>query len=175
MSRQAAPVAAMTAMSARSWTTATPRRSSEAASQPDGGVLRPGGRKLTERLLGLAGVPNVDVVELAPGLGCTAASILDLGPASYTGVDSDPDAVAAVRRVVGSAAQLVEADAAETGLGGEYADLVIGEAMLTRRPRTPSSLRLPEFCVLAVGMPFMNWGLFRKMYPKISKLKSAKD
>lgn len=75
-------------------------------------VLRPGGRELTERLLGLAGVPNVDVVELAPGLGRTAASILELGPASYTGVDSDPDAVAAVRRVVGSAAQLVEADAA---------------------------------------------------------------
>ena len=94
-------------------------------------VLRPGGRELTERLLGLAGVPNVDVVELAPGLGRTAASILELGPASYTGVDSDPDAVAAVRRVVGSATQLVEADAAETGLGGESADLVIGEAMLT--------------------------------------------
>lgn len=94
-------------------------------------VLRPGGRELTERLLGLAGVPNVDVVELAPGLGRTAASILELGPASYTGVDSDPDAVAAVRRVVGSAAQLVEADAAETGLGGESADLVIGEALLT--------------------------------------------
>ncbi|MGO3458017.1 MAG: SAM-dependent methyltransferase, partial [Corynebacterium casei] len=30
-------------------------------------VLRPGGRELTERLLCLAGVPNVDVVELAPG------------------------------------------------------------------------------------------------------------
>ena len=94
-------------------------------------VLRPGGRELTERLLGLAGVPNVDVVELAPGLGRTATSILELGPASYTGVDSDPDAVAAVRRVVGSATQLVEADAAETGLGGESADLVIGEALLT--------------------------------------------
>lgn len=94
-------------------------------------VLRPGGRELTERLLGLAGVPNVDVVELAPGLGRTAASILELGPASYTGVDSDPDAVAAVRRVVGPAAQLGEADAAETGRGGESADLVIGEALLT--------------------------------------------
>lgn len=35
------------------------------------------------------------------------------------------------RRAVGSAAQLVEADAAETGLDGESADLVIGEAMLT--------------------------------------------
>ncbi|MGO1800785.1 MAG: hypothetical protein ACTH03_10820, partial [Corynebacterium casei] len=37
-------------------------------------VLRPGGRELTERLLCLAGVPNVDVVELAPGCGLRCAA-----------------------------------------------------------------------------------------------------
>lgn len=94
-------------------------------------VLRPGGRKLTEKLLDLSGIPNVDVVELAPGLGRTASRILELKPASYTGVDSDPVAVSAVRRVVGPDAQLIEADAAETGLADESADLVIGEAVLT--------------------------------------------
>lgn len=88
-------------------------------------------RRLTDELLELSGIPNVDVVEPAPNLGRTPGRILELTPSSYTGADSDPDAVAAVRRVFGLRAKLIEADAAETGLADESADLVIGEAMLT--------------------------------------------
>lgn len=94
-------------------------------------VLRPGGRRLTEQLLAAAGIGGSDVVEFAPGLGRTAARIVTLAPESYTGVDSDPAAVASTRRVVGSTARVIERDAADTGLPAGYADVVIGEAMLT--------------------------------------------
>ena len=39
-------------------------------------VLRPGGRELTERMLTDADLTGADVLELAPGLGKTARSIL---------------------------------------------------------------------------------------------------
>ncbi|MEO7121524.1 MAG: methyltransferase domain-containing protein [Lacisediminihabitans sp.] len=94
-------------------------------------VLRPGGVELTTKLLQHAGISGADVVELAPGLGRTAVDIAAHSPLSYTGVDSDPDAVNTVRSVVGEHAVVVVADAAETGLPSESADVVIGEAMLT--------------------------------------------
>lgn len=94
-------------------------------------VLRPGGRGLTESLLRSAKIPNADVVELAPGLGKTAALILQDGPRTYTGVDEDPDAVASTSAVVGDRGTVFEAAAAQTGLVDASADLVIGEAMLT--------------------------------------------
>jgi SAM-dependent methyltransferase len=94
-------------------------------------VLRPGGARLTDALLADAGVQGADVVELAPGLGRTAAQILAAGPASYTGVEQDRSAADLVRAVVGPRGQVVTSDAAQTGLPAQSYDLVVGEAMLT--------------------------------------------
>lgn len=94
-------------------------------------VLRPGGRGLTESMLRSAQIPGSDVVELAPGLGKTAALILENGPRTYTGVDEDPDAVASTSAVVGEGGTVVEAAASQTGLADASADLVVGEAILT--------------------------------------------
>jgi SAM-dependent methyltransferase len=94
-------------------------------------VLRPGGAGLTKTLLSRADVAGADVVELAPGLGRTARDILARRPRSYVGVDRDPDAAEAVRRLVAERGTSVVADAASTGLPENSADVVIGEAMLT--------------------------------------------
>lgn len=94
-------------------------------------VLRPGGRALTDELVRAADIPNAEVVELAPGLGLTARRILELGPAGYRGVDSDPVAVETVAKVVGERGTVVNARAEQTGFDAESADLVFGEAMLT--------------------------------------------
>lgn len=94
-------------------------------------VLRPGGAELTTRLLRDAALAGVDVVELAPGLGRTAAEIVAIGPRSYRGVDSDPAAVRTVQPIVAALGEVHTADAAQTGLPAASADVVIGEAMLT--------------------------------------------
>ena len=56
-------------------------------------VLRPGGRELSEWMVHASTVTGKRVVEFAPGLGLTASLLLDESPSSYTGVDSDPEAV----------------------------------------------------------------------------------
>ena len=94
-------------------------------------VLRPGGVELTRTLLLRAEVTGADVLELAPGLGRTAAEILPRRPRTYVGVEGDPDAADAVRRVVAGRGEVRVADAAATGLPDASADVVIGEAMLT--------------------------------------------
>ena len=94
-------------------------------------VLRPGGAALTDSLLTRARLSDVDVVELAPGLGRTARRILQWTPRSYVGVDRDAEALAAVREVVGDRGTAVVADASATGLPDASADVVVGEAMLT--------------------------------------------
>jgi len=94
-------------------------------------VLRPGGVELTRRLLSRADVAEADVVELAPGLGRTAAEIIDRHPRSYVGAEQDPDAARAVRSIVGGYGDVRVADAADTGLPDASADVVLGEAMLT--------------------------------------------
>jgi SAM-dependent methyltransferase len=95
-------------------------------------VLRPGGIELTRGLLERAGLPNSDVVELAPGLGRTATEILAHQPRSYVGAEKDPDAAGNVERLVGEhGGQVLVADAAETGLPDGSADVVIGEALLS--------------------------------------------
>ena len=94
-------------------------------------VLRPGGVELTHRLLALADVGNSDVVELAPGLGRTAAEIIDRHPRSYVGAEQDPDAARAVRSIVSGHGDVRVADAADTGLPDASSDVVVGEAMLT--------------------------------------------
>ena len=94
-------------------------------------VLRPGGVELTRTLLVRAAVADADVLELAPGLGRTAAEILARGPRSYLGAEADPDAANRVRGVVAGHGEVKVTDAAHTGLPDASSDVVIGEAMLT--------------------------------------------
>jgi SAM-dependent methyltransferase len=98
-------------------------------------VLRPGGVELTRTLLARAELTDADVLELAPGLGRTAAEILARRPRSYVGAESDPDAANVVRGVLGELASgngaVRVTDAAATGLPDASTDVVIGEAMLT--------------------------------------------
>ena len=98
-------------------------------------VLRPGGVELTRTLLAHAELTDADVLELAPGLGRTAAEILARSPRSYIGAESDPDAANVVRGVLtelgsGNGAVRVT-DAAAIGLPDASTDVVVGEAMLT--------------------------------------------
>ncbi|MGY5765152.1 class I SAM-dependent methyltransferase [Brachybacterium sp. DNPG3] len=94
-------------------------------------VLRPGGRAMTRAMLRAADLRGSDVVELAPGLGRTAADIMRARPAGYVGIEQDADAVRLVQRVVGERGTVRQADAADTGLPDGSADVVLGEAMLT--------------------------------------------
>ncbi|MDU5232229.1 class I SAM-dependent methyltransferase [Actinomyces sp.] len=94
-------------------------------------VLRPGGLKLTNRMLDAADLSGKKVLEFAPGLGRTATLMLERGIASYTGVDQDPDAAARVQATVGPRGTVVNANAQDTGLESESVQVVVGEAMLT--------------------------------------------
>lgn len=98
-------------------------------------VLRPGGKKLTERMLANADIAGKDVVEFAPGLGLTTRAILERDPKSYRGVDRDPQVVDIISKLTSEKASIpascVQRDAADTGLESNSADVVIGEAMLT--------------------------------------------
>lgn len=94
-------------------------------------VLRPGGAQLSQQMLDDVPIAGADVVELAPGLGRTATEILGRRPRSYLGVEADESAVALTKSVIGTAGDVVEADAAATGLPSASADVTIGEAMLT--------------------------------------------
>lgn len=98
-------------------------------------VLRPGGKKLTERMLANTDIAGKDVVEFAPGLGLTTRAILERGPKGYRGVDRDPQVVDIISRLTSEKATIpascVQRDAADTGLESSSADVVVGEAMLT--------------------------------------------
>lgn len=99
-------------------------------------VLRPGGKKLTNWMIDNANPTNKRVVEFAPGLGITAAEILDRNPKTYTGVDQDPDAATATtlstkQARLGIPTEVINGVASDTGLPAGSADLVLGEAMLT--------------------------------------------
>lgn len=98
-------------------------------------VLRPGGKKLTGRMLANADIAGKDVVEFAPGLGLTTRAILERDPKSYRGVDRDPQVVDIISKLTSEKATIpascVQRDAADTGLESNSADVVIGEAMLT--------------------------------------------
>lgn len=98
-------------------------------------VLRPGGKKLTERMLANADIAGKDVVEFAPGLGLTTRAILERDPKSYRGVDRDPQVVDIISKLTSEKATIpascVQRDAADTGLESNSADVVTGEAMLT--------------------------------------------
>lgn len=99
-------------------------------------VLRPGGVEMTHQLLaGLDVSQGDDVIEVAPGLGATTRLLLASDPASYTGVDRDPDAAGLVGDLLdGPARRIVHASAQDTGLSDQSADVVFGEAYLTMQP-----------------------------------------
>jgi uncharacterized protein (DUF2249 family)/SAM-dependent methyltransferase len=107
-------------------------------------VLRPGGAELTRAVLARAEVTDADVVELAPGLGRTAAQIIAQRPRSYVGVEQDPDAARAVRAIVGGHGSVQVADASSTGLPSGSVDVVIGEAMLTMQADTTKNAIIAE-------------------------------
>ena len=100
-------------------------------------VLRPGGIGLTRRLLEAAGPTSADrVIQQGPGVGRTAEVLLASRPASYKGVDPNPEGREQVAGILAAHsrqtdAEYVVADAARTGLPDGSADLVVGEAMLT--------------------------------------------
>ncbi|MDO5747475.1 MAG: class I SAM-dependent methyltransferase [Actinomycetaceae bacterium] len=97
-------------------------------------VLRPGGRELTNELLSKLTI-NSDsrIIEFGPGVGHTAARLLEKNPKTYTAVDRDQEGTAQVKKLFENYPQTkyVSADAKESGLPDECATLVIGEAMLT--------------------------------------------
>lgn len=104
-------------------------------------VLRPGGRRATRWLIEQCAIgPDDEIVELAPGLGSTAALLLAHRPHSYSAVERDPAAariVADVARAHAGAAvptRIVVADATGVPLEDASASIVIGEAMLSMQP-----------------------------------------
>lgn len=96
-------------------------------------VLRPGGVELTDELLRHLEIgPKDTVIELAPGLGHTAAKVLARKPLSYLGVDREATVVQALERKLGcDRVRIVQGSAEDTGLPGGTATVLFGEAMLT--------------------------------------------
>lgn len=109
-------------------------------------VLRPGGLELTNRLLrDLAISPDDDVVEFAPGLGVTARLTLACHPHSYTAIERDPVAAAAVHQyLTGPRERCVVGTAEETGLADRAATVVYGEAMLSMQPASTKARIVTE-------------------------------
>lgn len=96
-------------------------------------VLRPGGRELTQKLiLELKINTTDDIVEFAAGLGFTASLALQRHPLSYTGIDTEADAVKLLQsKFKGRDITFIQANAAHTPLPANSKDRVYGEAMLT--------------------------------------------
>jgi SAM-dependent methyltransferase len=113
-------------------------------------VLRPGGLETTEWLLGRLRIgPGDRVVELAPGLGVTAARILQCHPSSYVGVDRDPQAAAHVGAVLaraphGTSATVALGQAADIPVPDAGASVVLGEAMLSMQTATQKAAIFAE-------------------------------
>jgi len=96
-------------------------------------VLRPGGRRLTHRMIEALNIgPSDEVVEFAPGLGETALLTLQRNPTSYKAVERDKDAAARVQTILKRPEfRCVVGLAEETGLPDASATVVYGEAMLS--------------------------------------------
>jgi len=109
-------------------------------------VLRPGGLELTRQLLSaLAIAEGDDVVEFAPGLGVTARMTLARRPLTYSAVERDRDAAEVVRRYLfGPNEQCIVGTAEQTGLRGDCATVVYGEAMLSMQPAAAKSRIVAE-------------------------------
>ena len=72
-------------------------------------VLRPGGKKLTGRMLAKTELEGKDVVEFAPGLGRTTQLILERKPKSYRGVAVIGEAMLTMQTERGKRAIIAEA------------------------------------------------------------------
>jgi ubiquinone/menaquinone biosynthesis C-methylase UbiE len=112
-------------------------------------VLRPGGIETTRWLLEHASVtPRDEVIELAPGLGRTAALILSRQPKSYVGVERDTRAAQFAERALTDAgwrdAHVLHADAASVPLPDQAATLLVGEAMLSMQTATTKQAIIRE-------------------------------
>lgn len=96
-------------------------------------VLRPGGIKMTHRMLDALAIRDTDsVVEFAPGLGVTALLALQCGPRSYTAIEQDEDAARRVGNLcTGADQRCIVGGASDTGLADRSATVIYGEAMLT--------------------------------------------
>ncbi|MCB0978038.1 MAG: class I SAM-dependent methyltransferase [Acidimicrobiales bacterium] len=116
-------------------------------------VLRPGGRELTNTMLGSLDVRSTDkVVEFAPGIGATAKALIERGPASYTAVDADEDAATTVGQVVApSGGKVIVGRAQHVPLDDGDATVVVGEAMLTMQSETNKSAVVAEAARLLSG------------------------
>ena len=133
-------------------------------------VLRPGGFKLTRRMLdALAIGPQDRIVEFAPGLGATARMVLQCHPMAYWGVEREPAAAEYLRQqLAGTPARIVLAQAEESGLASSSATVVYGEAMLSMQSREQKNrifaearrllaaggrYGIHELCLLPDGIP----------------------
>lgn len=96
-------------------------------------VLRPGGKELTLQLIDALGIsPKDDLIEFAPGIGYTASFLLEKNPKSYTGIELNEEAADKLKQqITGKNQNIVNTNAANTGLEDACADKVVGEAMLT--------------------------------------------
>lgn len=117
-------------------------------------VLRPGGRKLTEKMLLALNIQSNDrVVEFAPGLGFTAQLTLQRQPATYTAIERDETAAQKVRSHFFSESQkCIVATATHTGLPADSATVVYGEAMLSMQsPQQKQAIVSEATRLLATG------------------------
>jgi len=117
-------------------------------------VLRPGGLELTRALLKQLKIqPGDSVIEFAPGLGVTARMTLKRNPASYKAIERDEIAAAKVRNFLCEPRQRCLIGVAEqTGLPGESATVVYGEAMLTMQgPEQKRKIVAEAFRLLKPG------------------------
>lgn len=96
-------------------------------------VLRPGGKRLTLKMLNELHINSHDkVAEFAPGLGYTTEKTLSEKPANFIGIDADEEVINFLKnKFVHTKAQFKNANAANTHLASKSQTKVYGEAMLS--------------------------------------------
>ncbi len=109
-------------------------------------VLRPGGKELTLKLIDNLNIQNNhDVVEFAPGIGFTASLVLQKKPNTYIGIELNEEATQKLRKLIsGANRKIINANATETTLPENSADVVYGEAMLTMQSDQKKSAIVKE-------------------------------
>jgi SAM-dependent methyltransferase len=111
-------------------------------------VLRPGGIKLTERMLDALQIGTEDrVVEYAPGMGVTARMVLEKSPCQYVAIERDGAAAALLANSFGDdqTRQVIHADATDpVPLPTGFATVVYGESMLTIHSEEKKELVISE-------------------------------
>jgi SAM-dependent methyltransferase len=117
-------------------------------------VLRPGGKELTEEIIHFLQINSQQtVVEFAPGKGFTTELLLLKQPKEYFGIDIEPQTISELQKKFNLTNQkFILTSAANTGLGNNIADVVLGEAMLTMQADHRKSEIISEaFRVLKPG------------------------